>query len=264
MIKATINQETYQIKTNWEDVTVKDMSKAQNYISNMPKWLDNFIYSDKASEEPISDNKLLSFYIDWIELFSDIPREYLESELQVNNADEVSIVELFGMVSKFLGEPSKDDIGESEVIRLGKVDYRLIESTKSAGGIEKLLGGATYKHFAESQALATLFQKKQYRKWEYIAKITAILFRPDPNEMYNEETIDMRTNMFKSLPISELYKGYFFLQSHLNKLQELTILSLKEKREEALTAMRKQSLKTLIGSLKPLKWLKKVFSINKA
>ena len=155
MIKATINQETYQIKTNWEDVTVKDMSKAQNYISNMPKWLDNFIYSDKASEEPISDNKLLSFYIDWIELFSDIPREYLESELQVNNADEVSIVELFGMVSKFLGEPSQDDIGVSEVITLGGVEYKLIESTKSAGGIDKLLGGATYKHFAESQALAT-------------------------------------------------------------------------------------------------------------
>jgi len=49
MIKATINQETYQIKTSWEDVTVKDMSKAQDYLSNIPKWLDNFIYSDKAS-----------------------------------------------------------------------------------------------------------------------------------------------------------------------------------------------------------------------
>jgi len=263
MIKATINQETYQIKTSWEDVTVKDMSKAQDYLSNIPKWLDNFIYSDKASEEPISDNKLLSFYIDWIELFSDIPREYLESEIQVNSSDEVSIVELFGMVSKFLGEPSQDDIGVSEVITLGGVEYKLIESTKSAGGIDKLLGGATYKHFAESQALATLFQKKQYRKWEYIARITAILFRPDPNEMYDEETIDIRTSMFKSLPVSELYKGYFFLQSHLEELQKHTVLSLKEKREEVQTATRNQSLKTPTGSQKPLSWLRRVFSINK-
>jgi len=167
------------------------------------------------------------------------------------------------MVSKFLGEPSQDDIGVSEVITLGGVEYKLIESTKSAGGIDKLLGGATYKHFAESQALATLFQKKQYRKWEYIARITAILFRPDPNEMYDEETIDIRTSMFKSLPVSELYKGYFFLQSHLEELQKHTVLSLKEKREEVQTATRNQSLKTPTGSQKPLSWLRRVFSINK-
>ena len=102
MIKATILDKTYSIRDKWEDNTIKQMSKAQAYIDNMPKWLSNYIYSDK--QEPVSDSKLLDFQIDWIEFFTDIPREYLESEISVNSADEISLVELFSILSKFYSE----------------------------------------------------------------------------------------------------------------------------------------------------------------
>ena len=108
MIKATILNKSYSIRDKWEDNTIKQMAKAQLYIDNMPKWLSNYIYSDK--QEPVSDSKLLVFQIDWIGFFTDIPREYLESEISVNNADEISLVELFGVVSKFLGEPKVEGI----------------------------------------------------------------------------------------------------------------------------------------------------------
>ena len=120
-----------------------------------------------------------------------------------------------------------------------------------------------HKHFAESNALSHLFQNKNYRKWEYIARITAILFRPDSNEQYNEDIIDQRTKEFGKLPVSEAYKGYFFLSNSLNSLQESTLISFQESKENLLTVNQRQSLKTRITKSKPSIWLKKVFSTSK-
>ncbi len=262
MLKVTILDKPYYIRNEWKDNTIKHMSRAQEYISAMPKWLSNYIYSEKP--EPVSDLKLLDFYIDWVELFSDIPREYLESEISVNKADEISLIEVFNITAKFLGEPSQDDIGTSDTIKLGKKDYKLINSVKTAGGIDKMLGGATYKHFAESQALSTLFQSKQYRKWSYLSKITAILFRETEDEQYNEDIIDMRASAFENLSISEAYKGYFFLQEHTNKLQKSMLTSLTERKVKAQERKANLLLGIFTGKIKPIRLLKKVFSIKKS
>ena len=262
MLKVTILDKPYYIRNEWQDNTIKHMSRAQEYISAMPKWLSNYIYSEKP--EPVSDLKLLDFYIDWVELFSDIPREYLESEISVNKADEISLIEVFNITAKFLGEPSQDDIGTSDTIKLGKKDYKLINSVKTAGGIDKMLGGATYKHFAESQALSTLFQSKQYRKWSYLSKITAILFRETEDEQYNEDIIDMRASAFENLSVSEAYKGYFFLQEHTNKLQKSMLTSLTERKVKAQERKANLLLGIFTGKIKPIRLLKKVFSIKKS
>lgn len=261
MIKATILDKTYSIRDKWEDNTIKQMAKAQAYIDNMPKWLSNYIYSDK--QEPVSDSKLLDFQIDWIEFFTDIPREYLESEISVNSADEISLVELFSILSKFLGEPKEDEIGSSDTIVLNKIEYTLINSVKTAGGIDKMLGGATYKHFADSQALSSLFQKKNYRKWEYLSRITAILFREHDHEKYDDELIDMRSKAFENLPVSEAYKGYFFLQEHFNRLQKSMQTSLAERVVNLRTPKVNLLSRILTGGTRLIKSLKRVFSISK-
>ena len=261
MLKVTILDKPYYIRNEWKDNTIKHMARAQNYISAMPKWLSNYIYSEKP--EPVSESKLLDFYIDWVELFSDIPRHYLESEISVNKADEISLIEIFNITAKFLGEPSQDDIGTSDTIKLGKKDYVLIKSVKTAGGIEKMLGGASYKHFSESQALSTLFQSKQYRKWSYLSKITAILFRESEDEQYNEDIIDMRASAFENLSISEAYKGYFFLQEHTNKLQKSMLTSLTERKAKAQAQKVNPLLEIFTGKIKPIKLLRKVFSTKK-
>jgi len=261
MLKVTILDKPYQIRNEWKDNTIKHMARAQDYISAMPKWLSNYIYSEKP--EPVSESKLLDFYIDWVELFSDIPRYYLESEISVNKADEISLIEIFNITAKFLGEPSQDDIGTSDTIKLGKKDYVLIKSVKTAGGIEKMLGGASYKHFSESQALSTLFQSKQYRKWSYLSKITAILFRESEDEQYNEDIIDMRASAFENLSISEAYKGYFFLQEHTNKLQKSMLTSLTERKAKAQAQKVNPLLEIFTGKIKPIRLLRKVFSTKK-
>ena len=261
MLKVTILNKPYYIRNDWKDNTIKHMGMAQDYINAMPKWLSNYIYSDK--DEPVSDSKLLGFYVDWIEMFSDIPREFLESEISVNKADELSLIEMFNLVAKFLGEPSQDDIGTSDTIVLNKTQYVLIKSVKTSGGIEKMLGGATYKHFSESQALSSLFQSKQYRKWNYLSRITAILFRETEDEQYNEDVIEMRAKAFENLKISEAYKGYFFLQDHINKLQKSMLTSLMEKKAKAQERKVNLLLKIFTGKIKLIRLLKRVFSIRK-
>ena len=262
MLKVTILNKSYYIRNDWKDNTIKHMSRAQEYINDMPKWLSNYIYSEKP--EPVSDSKLLDFYIDWIELFSDIPREYLESEISVNKADEISLIEIFNITAKFLGEPSQDDIGTSNTIKLGKKDYVLIKSVKTSGGIDKMLGGASYKHFAESQALSTMFQSKQYRKWSYLSKITAILFRESEDEQYNEDIIEMRAKAFENLSVSEAYKGYFFLHEHINKLQKSMLTSLMERKAKAQEQKVNLLLRVFTGKIKPIRLLQKVFSTKKS
>ena len=73
----------------------------------------------------------------------------------------------------------------------------------------------------------------------------------------------MRAKAFESLPVSEAYKGYFFLQEHLNKLQSSTVTSLMAKAESLQAQRPKPLLKILTGLVKPINWLKKVFSISK-
>lgn len=261
MINVSILDKQYCIKNEWTDVTIRDMVKAQNYINNMPKWLENYIYN---SGDAISEHKMMSFYIDWIELFSDIPKEYLQGEIKVEDANDVSLTFLFDLVAKFLGEPTEDEIGQSEVITLKNKEYKLIESVKTAGGVTKMLAGATFKHFAESQALSTLFQKKQYRKWEYIAKITAILFREDSNEIYEEEVIEARCKSFRDLPVSEAYKGYFFLLNSTQKLQESLVMSLNQgQKGEKSTHYLKKYLQIFIGKIKRMKSQLKEFIQSK-
>ena len=262
MLKVTILNKSYYIRNDWKDNTIKHMSRAQEYINDMPKWLSNYIYSEKP--EPVSDSKLLDFYIDWIELFSDIPRDYLESEISVNKADEISLIEIFNITAKFLGEPSQDDIGTSDTIKLGKKDYVLIKSVKTSGGIDKMLGGASYKHFAESQALSTMFQSKQYRKWSYLSKITAILFRESEDEQYNEDIIEMRAKAFENLSVSEAYKGYFFLHEHINKLQKSMLTSLMERKVKAQEQKVNLLSRVFTGKIKPIRLLQKVFSTKKS
>ena len=263
MIKVSILDQSYHVRDKWEDNTIKQMSKAQDYISSMPIWLSEYIYGTDEEKKPISEPKFLDFMVDWIEIFSNIPREYLESEIKVEDPEDVSIKFLFDCVAKFLGEPTEEEIGKSETIVLGKQEYKLIESVKTAGGIEKLLSRATYKHFAEAQALSKLFMDKKYRKWEYLSQITALLFREHPNEQYNEEVIDMRTKAFNNLKVSEAYRGYFFLSSSLTDLQESMLTSLTVKKESQSTLFQKLSCRISTGIKKLMRSLKRVFSTKK-
>ena len=43
------------------------MEHAQEYLSKLPTVLDQYFYTDK--EVNVSEQKLLDFYVDWIELF---------------------------------------------------------------------------------------------------------------------------------------------------------------------------------------------------
>ena len=108
-----------------------------------------------------------------------------------------------------------------------------------------------------------MFQSKQYRKWSYLSKITAILFRETEDEQYDEDIIDMRSKAFENLTISEAYKGYFFLQEHINRLQKSMLTSLTERKVKAQERKASLLLRIFTGKAKLIRLLKRVFSIRK-
>ena len=74
----------------------------------------------------------------------------------------------------------------------------------------------------------------------------------------------MRASAFENLTVSEAYKGYFFLQEHINKLQKSMLTSLTEKKVKAQEQKANPLLRIFIGKIKPIRLLKKVFSISKS
>ena len=75
--------------------------------------------------------------------------------------------------------------------------------------------------------------------------------------------IENRTKEFGKLPVSEAYKGYFFLSNSLNNLQKSILTSFQERKENRLTVIQKLLLKMSIIKLRLMNLLKKVFIINK-
>ena len=69
---------------------------------------------------------------------------------------------------------------------------------------------------------------------------------------------------FKNLPLSEAYKGYFFLQERMNKLQNSTEIFSEVAKAKGvdLIPQQKKSLTSFIGKFKPMNWLKRVFLTN--
>ena len=100
-----------------------------------------------------------------------------------------------------------------------------------------------------------MFQSKQYRKWSYLSKITAILFRESEDEQYNEDIIEMRAKAFENLNVSEAYKGYFFLHEHINKLQKSMLTSLMERKAKAQEQKASLLSRVFTGKIKPIRLL---------
>ena len=43
MIKVTILEKEYKVRNDWEDNTINQLEKPQEYINNLPKWLESYI-----------------------------------------------------------------------------------------------------------------------------------------------------------------------------------------------------------------------------
>jgi len=265
MLGIDINGVSYQVRTDWADNTVRQFNLAFNYLNTISEDLKKTIYPEEGQEDVNPTNEeIFKFYIDWIVLFSDIPEELLNRDIEITSERDVSLDQLFSLVSHFLYDPKLDEIEPKAIIHFGGNIYKLAEDAKSPKGLEKMLSGSTFQHFVEAQALANIFPEVKEDKFDNLARLTAILFREEGEDRYDESKVRERTNLFQDLPMSDIYSCYFFLSEHTAKLVKSLETSLAEEVAEAKREARvKKSSTDHTGKSKLSKWLRKVFLPNK-
>lgn len=262
MVEVDINGVNYQVRTEWADNTVRQFNAAFNHLNIIPEALRDYIYpkEDEERVEP-SQRDIIKFYIDWIALFSNIPKELLSREIEIVSERDVSLDQLFSLVSKFLYDPNPDHIEPRGVITHKGVIYDLVEDAKTASGIKKMLGGATYEHFMEASALVSIFGDVRENKFDKLSHLTAILFKERGTGLeLEDDAVKKRAELFKDLPMDVVFSSYFFLSDHMSKLVKSLETSLAQEVRKAVRGQQaKRSLLERIGISKLLNWLKKVY-----
>ena len=266
MIVVDIDGVNYQVRTEWADNTVRQFNAAFNHLNIIPEALRDYIYPKEGEErkEP-SQKDIIKFYIDWIALFSNIPKDLLSRNIEIVSERDVSLDQLFSLVSKFLYDPRPEEIEPRGEIKHKGISYELVKDAQTASGIKKMLGGATYEHFMEASALVGIFGEVKENKFDKLAHLTAILFKEKGlGAELDDEAVKKRTEAFKELPMDVVFSSYFFLSERMSKLVKSLETSLaQEVKKAVLEARVKKSSQEPTGISKLSTWLKKVFLPNK-
>ena len=138
-MKVDIEGNKYELKERWRDVTIREMAHAYDVLSKQPPSLIKLLTSPSDEEIDIEQSVLTKFYIDWIECFSNIPREVLEGKIVIDEPGTVSIQYLAHRILHFLGEPTKAN--QVNRFKFDKKQYRILDSVKTLSGMNKLLSG---------------------------------------------------------------------------------------------------------------------------
>jgi len=215
-MKLDINGKKYNLKERWRDVTLREMSHAFEVLNHQPPALLKLIRSTEEAALDIDDSILYKFYIDWIECFSDIPREVLEGNILLDQPGTHDLKFLAGRCLKFLGEPT--NIPQVNRFRFKKKQYRIINSFTSLTGVTQLLSGATFGDWVNLTSLMGAFEGLNKGKYNAMAQVSAVLFS-DNFQDKRKETIEKRAQNFLHLDCQTAYAGYFFLEKHINKYQ---------------------------------------------
>lgn len=215
-MKLDIEGNKYELKERWRDVTLKQLAHAFDVLSKQPPKLIKLLTAKQDEEIEVEPAVLNKFYIDWVECFSDIPREILESKIVMDEPGTVSIRMLAHRVLHFLSEPTKAN--QVNRFKFNKKQYRLIESVKTLSGMNRLLNGATYGDWCNLTALQSSLTDISKGKYTAMAQLCAVLYQPVAGNR-RPETIEPRAEMFLDLDAETAYAAYFFFERHINKLQ---------------------------------------------
>jgi len=237
MIIVSINEKQYNVCSDWKDVTILHIEKGYALKEKLSESLKKFFYSaDEFSFSKEQEVELIKFEKEWIEIFSNIPKNILNKTVLVNEEGD-NITSLFKLCQKFMYKPQQNEIVINECIEFKGVKYYLPESVTSAKGIKKLFAKGTYEEYMESSALFDVFNEKG--DLSKLSRLTAILFRPkikvgyfwnrkEVIEEFDEEKVNQRAELFKQLPMNDVWAAYFFFILSNWKLLSGLQISLKE------------------------------------
>lgn len=263
MLKVKINGKKYVIKTLFEEVKMRELHKAYQYLEIAP--IDVLMFL-RGKEEEVSKTKLIDFKIHWLSLFSDIPKDILKN-IRVEGAADLSIEFLYELVEKFVYIPKEAyDIKE---IELNGVKYEMVKDLKTISGAKMFFTEGTFNQFKLSNMLSSQIKEDNTSTTaECLIQLAAVLYTN--NNDNSDEAIDKKIVDFWELDAAVCWSSYFFfvlLQSKwADFFPSFMGKTTRQKQRAALKMILKEQLQNLFkkitfGKLSKLKLLNSEFLI---
>jgi hypothetical protein len=260
MLKLKVNDESRNLKDEFIDVTLNELSDAYKFITSLDADTKRYLLTTTDAE--IDQSKFFEFKIKWIARFSDFTTDELRL-VPVEGDDSLSVDWLYDHCKLFLYQP-KSYIELKEFEHKG-IKYDIIKPLKTISGAKMLFGTANFRQFMLSSQLTSMVQGQKNEKGIESLKLLFALLYSDGKD--SSEEVSERGKLFGEVNALYGWSAYFFFAQLVKKYSDFFHLSTTKnppaliKKALAIQQLKQSLSKTIFGRLCQSKWLKQEFLI---
>lgn len=254
MVTVKILDEEYNIKDEWDEITLQEFVRLQEICDKAPKKLKDIMLlilegkADEVSEIKLTEREEFKvfpkFYGDILKELSDIPKNVINViDLDSRRVFFYEYLLKFSISCLYypmdIPEITKDYFefkSENEVVN-GKY---ILPKAKKVLGEDRLMGFISTVQFTEASDLDVYMRSLDKKNYSVLANIVSILCVKEGEE-YDEDISLKRAEEFKTLTMDVVWDVFFYLSELLNLYGDYILSSSKEAIRQSMHQLVKQS-----------------------
>jgi hypothetical protein len=203
-----INNRTYTLNTLWETISLRQAMKIVE-LEISEEDLNYLLTTDDIS----IPERLLDYVIQVLTILSNVPLKVWDK------VNPLYLIVLFQLIKKiiyglhYLNLETYTPQGIKEIRFKGKT-YKMPESLL-INDEEIVCYKEPSKNIIEASNLVQMMGELETKGISLMHLVCAIYLKEDPNELYDEEQIAHRSELFKDLPMSIVFEVFFFTYFYL-------------------------------------------------
>ena len=261
MRKIRIQNKTYQIPTEWNDISVDSFLTISLAGDRMPDKLRAILFPKEGEETPEltgKDNEeFLRFKIDFCHEVTGIEKDLLK-QIDLGGTETTwGLLDLFECLSRFLAMPDEKEFDVVEFFELDGVEYGCNAKGLDFLGNNKPFKNGSFNEFKEANEILANFNKIGKGEFGGLHYLLAILYRPvlrkykwfGPKKVvpFTDDTFRARADRMQKLDMATAWGMYFFLSHSLTTRAQHMVQSLKN---QSLNQGKQRSALTLLHRIR--------------
>jgi len=268
MLTAEINKVNCRIAQDWSDISLSKCIQLNKIIAEMPKSLIE-IYKEKgekkenllnqAENEGLTIKEFPIFYGKVIEILTDIDAKTLISEHRTELYHRFLLKFVIDAYHGFSTDMLMGDSFEWGDVRMDEKGFYKYEGGHYS--FDEWVNNETYyfptseikmgttvpfcsesaEVFTESADLQIAAKKVAANQYDYVKNIVSILCRKK-DEKYNEAEMLARTDLFENLPMSYVWRVFFYIMNASSTFIKDTANYIKDHQKELVNLLKQTSI----------------------
>lgn len=205
-----IEKKKYKLPQSLKDVKLSKYKQVSEF------------YELHKPKETDSERDIISYYIDFISLFLDIPKDELK-KVKITSDEGFGITELYSYLLSFLDIPNFDEFEPVLEFTLDGIKYYCLEENLEVLNTQKPIENLTFEQYEDSVTILQNFDTLKYKDQDALSLLAGVLFRPKvkkwfwtTTEEYNSDRVKERADLFQQLDMHKIFSAYFFLIERIN------------------------------------------------